>query len=171
MSSANADFITEMLDAFWAWLAADADYTALGLKEFRLTDGKALPIKEDGAISGQDLPAIYVEAIRPTIAERVRTPKSDIIEIAMTIGIAYGQGAMHKDNDAIDCAAALMTVIDVIGSDEAHSSRLGNNRAINDFDWDIGEVEGVLADGGRQVLWWNAGIVVRLRRRRDPKPA
>ncbi|HGY90396.1 MAG TPA: hypothetical protein ENK43_04390 [Planctomycetes bacterium] len=163
----NAQFFQEMIDALWTHLSKDTRYAALGLTEFRLSDGNSLPVQDDGRIESRRLPAIFVETIRPEVLERRVEPYREEVQIGLSMGVIYANKASHQAHSMMTAAAALMTIIDVIANRQAQSGRLGAPGIISSYSWELGDVEPIIPEGSTEVSYWIASFTVTLRRTRQ----
>lgn len=166
-ATANAEFLNEAIAAFWDFLNADQRYRDLGLKEFRLTDGKILPIDKQGGISIRDLPAVYVRNVTTNPLERRRTPYIDEWEIVLSMGVVAGAESSHEFHNSLWITSAVMTIVDVIGNRAAKSSRLNAPTIISAYDYEVGELAPVVREDTRRVIYWDAEMTIRLTRTRN----
>lgn len=168
MSVPTVDFLQEMLDALWAHIEGDARFTALGLKVYKLTDGRSLPITQNGGIAHVDLPACFVDAIRPSFGDGRTEPRRWEINVEVPISLAFANTQTHTSHVMLDCSRALMTFQLILGNRAAIQSRLGSSGVITDFSLEMGEVQPVLEPNGRAINFWVAELTVTLKRTFNP---
>lgn len=171
MSTPTVGFLREMIDAFWAHVEADARFKALNLKLYKLTDGKALPVKQDGGISSSDLPACFVDSFTPSFGDPRTEPRRWEVNVELPVSFAYANTQTHSAHTAALCAEALMTMQLILGNQTAIRTRLGNAAVISGYDFEIGEVQAVLDPTGRRILYWVGDFKVTLQRLYSPPAA
>ena len=165
MPTANASLLTNAMDAFWSYLEGKTDFTSLGLQIFKGYDGNVLPVREDGSLEASDLPAMYVESITPNPLETDTTPDEEIIHIEMEGGVVYDNTTFHTANSSVDCAAALMTLSDVILSRHSLDTNLGTGSggAVDGLAWEVLGMDPVRSGANpRDVLYWDGQFKLTL---------
>lgn len=164
----NAALLQNMIDAMWTYLGAADLYADLALTEFRLTDGRRLPVDEEGHLHSTDLPAIYVGSVTPEVEEQTVEPDAtDEIRLTLDMGVVYATNDSYTAYPALAAMAAVLTIQDVLCSAEARTSRLGAAGSITDYGIGLGEVRPVPTPGAPgNVLYWDAEFSVQLIKRR-----
>lgn len=158
MTSPSAEKMTAALDAFFDWIEAKQTFIDLGLTVFRGYDGRTLPVKEDGSINGNDLPALYAESFTPEVEDQDTTPYTETVTIQIVGGIVFANTAIHLSHSATMCSQALMALNDIILNREAIDTNLGTGPggAIDDYTFEITGMDPVRSTANpMEVLYWD----------------
>lgn len=165
--SDNTAIINDAIDAFWRWLEKDGRFGALGLKQFRLTDGNILPVDAEGGLPASDLPAVYVEEIGVTLSTVDGTYAEDMVQITLTMGVVYPPDSSVGPFPSIATAAALMTIQDVVNNQEARNTNLGAADFIDTYEFTPGKIRPARSRANpRRILLWDGAFTVVLGKRR-----
>ncbi|TXH56577.1 MAG: hypothetical protein E6Q97_06075 [Desulfurellales bacterium] len=165
--SDNTAIINDAIEAFWRWLELDGRFGALGLRQFRMTDGNILPVDAEGGIAASDLPAIYVEEIGVTLSTVDGTYAEDMVQITLVMGVAFSPESSIGPFPSIATAAAVMTIQDVVSNQEARDTMLGAADFIDTFEFTPGRIRPARSRANpRRILLWDGAFTVVLGKRR-----
>ena len=140
--SENSELLNDMIDGFWDHLNGDSRYTDLGLTEFRLTDGNVLTFDEETIrVETTSLPAVAVASVTSNIVDTGLNSIVQDLQIELIGAVIYANTAAFNDHEAILATAAVMTMIDVIGTTAARRARWGVPGGLSSIVWDTGELE------------------------------
>lgn len=163
----NAAVLQDAYEAWLAYVTTHPDFEALNLKVWSAPTGTPIPIREDGTIGGTELPAFYVETIRPAWSEVANDNAGGqrLLLLRIEGGVAYGSRSIAEPNAVFDASAAQLTLIDIHGSGAARGGELAGTASIDDYEFEPGDVISVVAkDNPRVVRFWDAQFVVTLQK-------
>lgn len=133
-STTNSTRMRTLFESVWDWLHRYAEYTELGLTEFRQFDGRGVPLDENGLprFSSTEYPVIYTEPIEfltqeDSVEQQVLLEN---FEVSIPMGVIYQ--AENADEGAADpawfeCLEAAMIVTDIFTTREAQRTGLGTS--------------------------------------------
>lgn len=167
MTTTNAAALQDAYEAWLEYVTTHADFEALNLRVFSAPTGTPIPVREDGTIGATELPAFYVEALRPAWSEVENDNAGGQRLLLLTIegGVAYGSRSIAEPNAVFNASAAQLTLIDIHGAGVARGGSLAGTTSIDDYEFAPGDVISVVAkDNPRVVRFWDAQFTVTLKK-------
>ena len=171
MTAANQEILWRMLQAPWAYLESQQEFLDLGLTQFRLYDGRKLPVEEDEETGLQyvaldELPAIKCEVITPASEDQETTPSTDSIVFTLEIDVVYPDTSGDGINSMMDCVAAMETLHALLNSTNAKSTRLGHPEDIDDYKFSLRGTRGIDAESPDSIGYWMGASVLEIQKQR-----